>query len=117
MKHVKAILILLTVLAVVFGLFWQFWLKDQIAMAKVATAYGAKQVCSCLYVAGRDLDSCRTDFLQDISAISFDIKQSHATTETQATITVHTVKASVFGGLISDTARFEPGLGCALVKP
>jgi len=117
MKLVKAILILLAVLAVVFGLFWQFWLKDQVALAKVATAYGAKQVCSCLFVAGREMESCRTDFTQDISAISFEVKQSYTTTEDHATITQETVRASALAGLISDTAQFEPGLGCTLVKP
>ena len=104
MKLVKALVIIALVLGIGFGLFWQFWLKDQVAFAKVATAYGAKQVCSCLHVANRDMASCETDFTVDVSAISFADANN-------------TTTASVLSGLVSAKARYEPGLGCTLVKP
>ena len=104
MKLVKVLLITLAVMLVLIVAGWQVWLKDQIAYAKVATAYGAKQVCSCLHVAERPMDSCMDDFTTDISAVS--IADDGAIT-----------RASVLGGLVDAKARFEPGLGCTLAKP
>lgn len=78
------------------GVGWQVWLKDQVAYARIATAYGAKQVCSCLHVAERPMDSCLNDFPTDFSAVT---------------------RASVLGGLVDARAHFEPGLGGTLVKP
>ena len=104
MKVVKVLLVTLGVMLVLIGVGWQVWLKDQVAFARVATAYGAKQVCSCLHVAERPMDSCMGDFTTDISAVSF----ADDGAETNAT---------VLGGLVSARARFEPGLGCTLVKP
>jgi hypothetical protein len=116
MKFVKAPLIALFILIIVGGGVWQFWLKQQVAFAQVATAYGAKQVCSCQFVAERDLDSCLGDFTEDIGAVSFSVSSSQVNqtgTSSQST----TVTASVLGGLIKNQARFEPGLGCTVVKP
>lgn len=104
MKRVKVLLITLAVLLVIAGLGWQFWLKEQVAFAKVASAYGAKQVCSCLHVGERPMESCMDDFTVDISAVS--ISDDGATTT-----------ASVLGGLVKAEASFTPGLGCTLVKP
>ena len=104
MKVVKVLLITFAVMLVLIGVGWQVWLKDQVAYARIATAYGAKQVCSCLHVAERPMDSCLGDFTTDISAVSF----ADDGGETRAT---------VLGGLVSARARFEPGLGCTLVKP
>ena len=101
MKVVKAILILVAVLVVMAGAVWQFWLKAQVEFAQVGTAYGAKVVCSCRFVAEREMTSCQGDFTEDVSAFTF--------TETDNTVT-----ASVLG-VISNTAIFEPGLGCTLV--
>ncbi len=103
MKIVKAILMIFVVIGLIFGFFWQFWLRDQLSFARLATAYGAKMVCSCRFVAGRDLQSCKGDFTVDISAFEF--------TETD-----NGVQASVLGGLISSRAVNEPGLGCAVVR-
>lgn len=104
MKIVKVLLIVFVVLLVIAGLGWQFWLKDQVAFAKVATAYGAKQVCSCLHVGERPLESCMDDFTVDISAVT--IADDGAVTT-----------ASVLGGLVKSEASFTPGLGCKLAKP
>ena len=80
---------------------WAFWLSEQVAFAKVATAYGAKKVCSCLHVSGRDMALCEADFTEDVSLVSF--------TQTETSVT-----ASVLGGLVSETARHHPGQGCRL---
>lgn len=104
MKQVKALLVAIVALAVIGGLGWQFWLKGQVAYAEVGAAYGAKMVCSCLHVAGRDMDSCRHDFTTDMSAVSFSDKDNMT-------------HARVLGGLISARAKYEPGLGCTLVAP
>ena len=104
MKVVKALLVVVVVLGVLGGLVWQFWLKGQVEFAEVSTAYGAKMVCSCLHVAEREMDSCKQDFTADVSAVTF-------TDDGQVT------RASVLGGLVKSEARFEPGLGCTLVKP
>ncbi len=104
MKLVKVLLITLAVLLVIAGLGWQFWLKEQVAFAKVATAYGAKQVCSCLHVGERPMESCMDDFTVDISAVTV--------TDDGAVTT-----ASVLGGVVKSEASYSPGLGCTLVKP
>ena len=36
--------------------------RDTWATANLGTVYVAKQTCSCLFVAGRPMDSCRTDY-------------------------------------------------------
>lgn len=103
MKFVKALLVVVVVLAAIGGLVWQVWLKGQVAYARVATAYGAKMVCSCLHVAERPMESCRHDFTADVSAVSFSDSNN-------------TTRAQVLGGLVSAEAKYEPGLGCTLVK-
>ena len=115
MKPVKTLLITFLALIVIGGAVWQFWLKRQIAMAEVATAYGAKQVCSCRFVAERELESCLGDFTENIGAVSFNVS-SNQTVENGGRVKDETVTASVLGGLIKNRARFEPGLGCTVVK-
>ena len=116
MKPVKALLIAALVLIVIGGAVWQFWLKQQVAFAQVATAYGAKLVCSCRFVAEREFDSCLGDFTTDVSAVSFKVTSSRVTEDGTKTAN-DSVTASVMGGLIKNHARFAPGLGCTVVKP
>ena len=103
MKRVKALLVAGGLLIVAGGIGWRVWLKDQVEYAQVATAYGAKMVCSCLHVAERPMESCMTDFTVDVSQVRFSDngRMTHA---------------SVLGGLVSSKAKYEPGLGCTLVK-
>ncbi|MEM9573212.1 MAG: hypothetical protein AAF996_17220 [Pseudomonadota bacterium] len=115
MKPVKVLLFTLFALIVIGGAVWQFWLKQQVAFAQVATAYGAKQVCSCRFVAERPLQSCLGDFTENVSAVSFKVSSSEVT-ENGDTVEADTVTASVLGGLVKNRARFEPGLGCTVVK-
>ena len=74
--------------------------RDTWATAKIGTVYVAKQTCSCLFVAGRPMESCRTDY--DPEAIK------PLTVET----TDRSVKVSALAGLVSAQADFEPGFGC-----
>ncbi|WP_084420953.1 hypothetical protein [Henriciella litoralis] len=102
MKLVKALAVIVVALGVIAICVWQFWLKEQVKYAKVATAYGAKMVCSCRFVAEREMESCKGDFTEDVSAVSFN--------ETDQTI-----RASV-PLIASAEARFEQGLGCVLIE-
>ena len=74
--------------------------RDTFATARIGTTYVAKQTCSCLFVAERPLESCRTDFDAD-SLRSLDVVTSK-----------DGVTVSALGGLISARARFEQGYGC-----
>jgi len=112
MKYVKGLAALIILLGVGAALVWQFYLKDQAAFAKVATAYTAKMVCSCIFVAERELESCMTDFTEDITALDIEVKD-HSGPSGQT----RTVIARAPFGLSRDTASFEPGLGCALSRP
>ena len=99
MRFVKTILIVLVVLVLLAGGLWQFWLRDQVAFGQMATAYGAKMVCSCRFVAERDMASCQTDFTVDVSPFTFREGDGY-------------VEVSVLGGLVASRADHIPGLGC-----
>jgi len=108
MKTVKVLLISTAVLGLIAAGVWQFFLKEQvanakIASAKIASAYTAKQVCSCRFVAGRELKSCLGDFTNDISALSI-------TQEDQVII------SEAPFGMGTSRARYTPKLGCTLLK-
>jgi hypothetical protein len=68
--------------------------------ARIGTAYVAKQTCSCLFVAGRKPESCRTDY--DPAALAR-LKVEPAASS---------VKVSALGGLVASTAQFDAGFGC-----
>lgn len=74
--------------------------RDTLATARIGTTYVAKQTCSCLFVAERPLDSCRTDY-DDEAVRSLDVVTSDSS-----------VTVSALGGLISSRAEFEQGYGC-----
>lgn len=74
--------------------------RDTLATARIGTTYVAKQTCSCLFVAGRALDSCSTDFDPE-SLGSLDVVTGN-----------RAVTVSALGGLISSRAEFENGFGC-----
>lgn len=73
--------------------------RDGVPSLRIATAYAAKQTCSCLFVAGRDLDSCQGDYSPG-SARWFNWERS-----AQAV-------AVSFAGVISSQASFTHGKGC-----
>ena len=103
MKLVKALGIIVIILAVLAGGVWQFWGKGLAADAQIGSAFAAKHVCSCLHVAEQDMDFCLSDFVQDVGPLT--ITNDGNTTTAKAPL-----------GLGSAKARYEPGVGCALVQ-
>lgn len=73
---------------------------DAVSFARIGTAFAAKQTCSCLYVAGREMASCKGDYPADTAKLF------------TWTVRDGTVTVSVAGGLISGEAQFEDGYGC-----
>jgi len=104
MKLVKVLGIVIVVLALIAAGAWQFGLKDLKKDAEVGTAFAAKHVCSCLHIAERSMDMCLQDFVQPVGQLDI-------TNEGNVT----TAKAPF--GLGIAKAKYEPGLGCAFVKP
>ncbi|MBY0569371.1 MAG: hypothetical protein K2P70_18830 [Hyphomonadaceae bacterium] len=75
-------------------------LRDDLAYAKLATGYAAKQTCSCLHITGRTLDSCMADFPEDARSM-IAIEQSGSS-----------VRASVLFGAVGATATYSQEYGC-----
>jgi hypothetical protein len=77
-------------------------LRGQVAYARIATAYAAKQTCSCVHVSGRSLESCVADFPEDA----------------REAVTVVEVgdrmRASVLFGAISAEAVVDGEYGCRI---
>ena len=77
-------------------------LRGQVAYARIATAYAAKQTCSCMHVSGRSLESCVADFPEDArEAVSVSEEGGR-------------VRASVLFGAISAEAVTDGEFGCRL---
>ena len=75
------------------------------AQAEVGVAFGARITCSCRYVEGRSLDSCRGDKEPGMALVTLaDDPESRA------------VKASV-PLLASRSAHYRRGWGCLLDPP
>ncbi|HAE29341.1 MULTISPECIES: hypothetical protein [Hyphomonas] len=110
MKNVKVLLVatgiisLATAAGIAFYPNQQVAHADELAHAEILVSLGAKQVCSCLHVAGREMESCQGDFTFDMTGITY-------TDENNIT------RASSHDGKVSAQAKFTPGLGCTLVKP
>lgn len=82
---------------------WSGWT----ARAKIAAGFGARIACSCRYIEGRDLKSCRTDFagLEGMWAVRLsDDAEGKA------------VHASV-PLLATRKASYRPGFGCMIDAP
>lgn len=100
MRGVKIILAGFAALALAAGLLWHLVLAEQVAFARVATAYGAKKVCSCLHVSGRSLTECKADFTEDVGAVTLTDTGDGATAEVL---------------WLRETALHVPGQGCRLM--
>ena len=73
------------------------------AEARVRTGQVAMQLCSCLYVANRDYESC----MPEVAPVSTNMR-----------ITFGREAAEVrYFGLATGVAQLEPGYGCHLKKP
>jgi hypothetical protein len=92
-------LLIIGVLVVLIGMgVWSS--RDTFATARVGTVYVAKQTCSCLFVAGRPLDSCYSDF------------DAEAVRPLDVSVANNGVTVSALGGLISARAQYDQGYGC-----
>src|SRR5262245_53105238 len=71
-------------------------------LARLGAGYGAKQTCSCHFVSGRPIESCRRD-LDPLAQrlVSFQLGDAEVTASTL--------------GIAAATAKHEPGFGCVLV--
>ena len=78
--------------------------REPYVYARAATAYAAKQTCSCLHVSGRTMDSCMAEFPQD------------ARGQFSVTSTGNTVHAGVLFNAISADAVYEEEYGCRLLN-
>ncbi|HZS41372.1 MAG TPA: hypothetical protein VFF06_31300 [Polyangia bacterium] len=72
-------------------------------LGRIGSGYAAEQTCSCLFVSGRALESCKHD-LEPLAQKIVTLTPGDAE-----------VTARVFG-LMRARARYEPGFGCALVE-
>lgn len=101
MKFIKVLAIIAVFIGVIGSGVWHFLIKDTYQIAKVATPFSAKSVCSCRFVAERSMESCLSDFTLDVSSFTFE--------ESETAITVS------FSGWLPATALYTPGVGCALI--
>ena len=70
--------------------------------AQAATGFGAKVACSCRHVGGRDLGSCKDDFVPGMELVFL------SEDEEEQSVTAY---VPLFA---SDTARYHEGFGCML---
>lgn len=84
------------VLLVAGALAWE-WMRDR---AAIGAGYVAKEVCSCVFVGGRSLDSCRADVPASMDRVQVDLGEDR-------------VRAFV-PALGERIARHEPPFGCVL---
>jgi hypothetical protein len=68
--------------------------------ASVGAGYAAKELCSCVFVAGRSLASCRPDLPESMARVEVELLP-------------HGVRAFVTG-FAQRVAHHEPGFGCTL---
>lgn len=102
-KGLTTLAVILVILVIVGFAIWQYWAKDQLVNIQVATAYTAKNICSCRFVAKRELQSCFSDFTNDISSLKITEKQNEIISRAPL-------------GLSVSKAKYTDGIGCSLVK-
>ncbi len=92
------VLLVLAIIAAVAAFLYPGWK----AQAEAGVAYGARVGCSCLYIQGRDLNSCESDFEPGMGMVSLSADKDAKT----ATASVRF--------MASRTARFSGANGCLL---
>jgi hypothetical protein len=70
--------------------------------ARAGTAYGARNACSCRHISGRELASCRADFVPGMELVLLS-EDEDARSVTASIPLVH-----------AETATFREGFGCVL---
>ncbi|MXO70579.1 hypothetical protein [Alteraurantiacibacter buctensis] len=93
--------LLLLAVAVVGAAYWM-WREPIDGYAVAGTSYGAHMMCSCRYIGGRDMGSCKADFEPGMQAVFI----SEDEDERSVTAWVPLVSAQ--------TARYREGYGCVL---
>jgi hypothetical protein len=70
--------------------------------AEMATGFGARIACSCRYIEGRDLESCKGDFkgLEGMGLVGFSDDPAHRTVQSSVPL------------LARRSATFRQGYGC-----
>ncbi|MFC3096633.1 hypothetical protein [Alteraurantiacibacter palmitatis] len=96
---------------------WAFWLMGALlvlglaawqwgapirAQAEVATAYGARTACSCRHLGGRDLASCKGDFVPGMEAVFLSEDDEARTVTARVPLVARA------------TAQYRDGFGCVL---
>lgn len=95
--------VLLAILGVLAALGWRYYAPAQ-AYAQTATAYSARVVCSCRFVAGRSLEDCEKDKLEGMEFVTL--------VDDPATQSV----TARFPLIAVDRASYREGYGCVLEK-
>jgi hypothetical protein len=86
---------------VVLGIAGGAWAYTHVrGMASVGAGYVAKELCSCVFVAGRSLESCRPDVPESMDRVEVELLSDGV--------------RSFVPALAERVARYEPGFGCTL---
>jgi hypothetical protein len=94
------IVLIVTLVALLATIIWQY--PTWKALAETGTAYGARMGCSCRYIQGRGMNSCRTDAEPGMEIVTLsDVPGERAVT---ASVPL----------LASRTARLQGATGCVL---
>ena len=83
---------------------WWTWGTEAMGYAEAGTAYGAKTVCSCRYIGGRDTKSCEQDFVPGMELVM--LSEDDATRSVTASVPL----------IASHTAQYREGFGCVLER-
>lgn len=101
-RRTGRILLLILVAAVLAALAW--FRVPLMARAEAGASYGARIACSCRFVAGRELSSCRDDFEPGMSLVMLSEDEDEKSVTARVPL------------LAAQTARLEPGAGCVLKR-
>lgn len=98
----RVVLAVAVALTLALALVWTQWLVPMRNAVAIGTAMLAKQMCSCVFVAGRPQADCRADQFASMDAITVEVARD-----------AHVVRAFV-PGLGERSASYEEGYGCTL---
>ena len=92
----------LAVLALAAAALGWFYREPIAGLSQAGASFGARTACSCRYVAGRDLASCKQDFETGMEVVFLrdDVEEKAVTAWVPL--------------VASETARFREGYGCVL---
>lgn len=93
--------IVLLAVAVAGGAYWM-WRETIDGYAVAGASYGAHAMCSCRYIGGRDMGSCKADFEDGMQAVFI------SEDEDEKSVTAWVPLLSL------QTARYSEGYGCVL---